>query len=78
VRLDELPEADSRGARIYGCDVDGASDVRSVRELECVECGRVSREDERGWTARLTVDDEVVGYCPDCDEREFGATDTRA
>jgi hypothetical protein len=30
-------------------------------------------EDERGWKARLTVDDEVVVYCPDCDEREFGA-----
>jgi hypothetical protein len=27
---------------------------------------------ERGWTARLTVDDEVVIYCPECDEREFG------
>jgi hypothetical protein len=27
---------------------------------------------ERGWTARLTVDDEVVVYCPECDEREFG------
>jgi Zn ribbon nucleic-acid-binding protein len=44
----------------------------SVRILECVECGRVSRENERGWTARLTIDDEVVVYCPECDEREFG------
>jgi hypothetical protein len=43
-----------------------------VRHLKCVECGRVSREIERGWTARLTVDDEVAVYCPDCDEREFG------
>ena len=40
--------------------------------LECVECGRVSREDERGWTARLTVDAEAVVYCPQCDQREFG------
>jgi hypothetical protein len=40
--------------------------------LQCVECDCVSREDERGWTARLTTDDEVVVYCPDCDEREFG------
>jgi hypothetical protein len=30
--------------------------------LECVEGGRVSGEDERGWTARLTIDDEVVVY----------------
>jgi hypothetical protein len=22
--------------------------------------------------ARLTVDDEVVVYCPECDEREYG------
>jgi hypothetical protein len=42
------------------------------RPVQCVECGRVSREGERRWTARLTVDDEVVVYCPECDEREFG------
>jgi hypothetical protein len=29
-------------------------------------------EGQRGWTARLTVDDEVAVYCPECDEREFG------
>jgi hypothetical protein len=40
--------------------------------LQCVECNRVSRENEHGWTARLTVDDEVAVYCPECDEREFG------
>jgi translation initiation factor 2 gamma subunit (eIF-2gamma) len=40
-----------------------------------VECGRVSREDERGWTARLTYDDEVVVHCQECDEREFGTKD---
>jgi hypothetical protein len=44
-----------------------------VRRLECVECGRVSEDDERGWTARLTIDDEVAVYCPECNEREFGA-----
>jgi hypothetical protein len=42
-----------------------------TNRLQCVECGRVSREDERGWTARLT-DDEVAVYCPECAEREFG------
>ena len=40
-----------------------------TNRLQCVECSCVSREDERGWTARLTVDDEVVVYCPECDER---------
>jgi hypothetical protein len=55
--------------------VDSAGDVRSVRSLECVECGRVSRDDERGWTARLTIDDEVVVYRTECDEREFGDRD---
>lgn len=43
-----------------------------ANRLRCVECGRVSQEDERGWTARLTIDDELVVYCPECDEREFG------
>ena len=47
-----------------------------TNRLQCIECGRVSREDERGWTARLTVDEdepvEVVVYCPECDEQEFG------
>jgi hypothetical protein len=47
-----------------------------TNRLQCVECNRVSREGERGWTARLTVDDEVAVYCPECDEREFGDTVT--
>jgi hypothetical protein len=58
--------------------MDSAGDVRSVRRLECVECGRVSRENERGWTARLTTDDEVVVYCPECEEREFGGSQDEA
>jgi hypothetical protein len=37
-----------------------------------VECGRFLAQGERGWTARLTVDDEVAVYCPERDEREFG------
>jgi hypothetical protein len=47
-----------------------------TNRLQCVECGRVSREAERGWTAHLTVDEdepvEVVVYCSECAEREFG------
>lgn len=45
-----------------------------MNRLQCVECGRVLRENERGRTARLTVDDEVVLYCSECDKREFGAS----
>jgi hypothetical protein len=44
-----------------------------INRLQCVERGRVSCQEERGWAARLTVDDEAVVYCPDCDEREFGS-----
>jgi translation initiation factor 2 gamma subunit (eIF-2gamma) len=44
-----------------------------TNRLQCVECGRASQENERGWTARLTYGDEVVVYCPGCDEREFSA-----
>jgi hypothetical protein len=35
---------------------------------------RVARERAR-LTARLTVDDKVAVYCPDCDEREFGESE---
>ena len=30
-----------------------------------------------GRSARLTVDDEVAVYCPECDEREFGNDEPR-
>jgi hypothetical protein len=43
-----------------------------TNRLRCVECGRVSRENERSWTARLTYNDEVAIYCPECDEQEVG------
>jgi hypothetical protein len=55
--------------------VDSADDVWSMRSLECIECGRVSGERERGWTARLTVDEQAVVYCPECDKREFSDSD---
>jgi hypothetical protein len=46
--------------------------------LTCAECGREQRAGERGGRAYLTVDEtdepeEVVVYCPDCAEREFGS-----
>jgi hypothetical protein len=46
-----------RCAGFYRCEVGGCDDVRSVRELVCVECGRVSRGDGRGWRAYLTEDE---------------------
>jgi hypothetical protein len=49
-----------------------------TNRLQCIECGRISDEGERGWTAQLTADGdepvEVAVYCPECDEREFGDT----
>jgi hypothetical protein len=29
--------------------------------------------DDDRWRAYLTDDDEVVSYCPECAEREFGS-----
>jgi hypothetical protein len=46
-----------------------------TNRLQCVECGRVSRENERGWTARLDCGDDVQIFCPECVEREFGGRD---
>ena len=47
--------------------------------LVCTECGRVSRAATEGWRARLAGDDheglpEVVILCPECSERDRGAT----
>jgi hypothetical protein len=47
-----------------------------TNRLECEQCGRVSPEGERGWTAHLTAEDDgsdgVAVFCSECDEREFG------
>jgi hypothetical protein len=46
-----------------------------TNRLQYCECGRVSRENERGWRAHLTAEDNgsegVAVYCPERDEREF-------
>jgi hypothetical protein len=40
---------------------------------QCAECGEVRLpDDEEHWRAYLDTDDEVVFYCPECAEREFG------
>lgn len=51
--------------------------ARPARSRPVVRLARARLlEDERDWTAaRLTDDDEVVVYCPDRDEREFGDAD---
>jgi hypothetical protein len=42
------------------------NDVEIV--VVCVECGEESEDGARGWTAFLTVDDEIATYCPECTE----------
>jgi hypothetical protein len=46
------------------------------RALSCCECGRPSKGHAPEWRAYLTSDDpqEVAVYCPECAEREFGAS----
>jgi DNA-directed RNA polymerase subunit RPC12/RpoP len=49
-----------------------------ANRYRCAECGREHAAGERGWKAYLTVDEdepaEAVVYCPECGEREFGAS----
>ncbi len=40
--------------------------------LICAECGTESSPDAAGWRAYLDIDDDVVTFCPECAEREFG------
>jgi hypothetical protein len=46
--------------------------------VRCEECGRVAEGDARGWEAHRADDPsegnepEVVFFCPDCAEWEFG------
>lgn len=49
--------------------------------LRCAECERSwLPEDAEHWSDHLTDDEppEVVFYCPDCNEREFGGNHTSA
>jgi predicted RNA-binding Zn-ribbon protein involved in translation (DUF1610 family) len=39
----------------------------------CAECGDMwLPDDEDRWRAYLDTDDELVFYCPECAEQEFG------
>jgi hypothetical protein len=40
--------------------------------LVCAECDQRDDGMVRGCTMRLDIDDKLVIFCPDCDEREFG------
>ena len=50
------------------------------RPLRCVECGRTTPADARGWRAfraddpRDDAEPELAFFCPACAEREFGST----
>jgi hypothetical protein len=40
---------------------------------QCAECGeRRLPDDEERWRAYLDTDSEIVFYCSECAEREFG------
>jgi hypothetical protein len=41
-------------------------------KLNCTECSRRPLPAER-WTLRFADLGEVTVYCPECDDREFGA-----
>jgi Zn finger protein HypA/HybF involved in hydrogenase expression len=49
-------------------------DVEHVALMpRCAECGGVwLPADEDRWRAYLDTDSELVFYCPECAEREFG------
>jgi hypothetical protein len=86
VLLSQMDAAWFRHPVVRCLGTDWALSETSMRErpavhtnrLQCVECARVSRENERGWRAYLTTDEdepaEAVTYCPDCNEREFGSS----
>jgi RNase P subunit RPR2 len=40
-------------------------------DLTCAKCGRHPLPGQR-WSLRFADLGEVVVYCPECDEREFG------
>jgi hypothetical protein len=46
-----------------------------AERLTCVECGREQSDEEHGWRAYLTTDEdeptEAIVYCPECAIREF-------
>ena len=54
----------------------------ALAHLICVECGRRSDPEARGWQAHLVEaddgeSDEVIFFCPTCAAREFGDVSDR-
>jgi hypothetical protein len=44
----------------------------SGHTLCCSECDRLSSGRATGWTMRLGDDGQLLAFCPECDELEFG------
>ena len=50
------------------------------KRLVCAECGRESDDRAQGWRASFVSaddelplqDDDLLAWCPECAEREFG------
>ncbi|HZT93727.1 MAG TPA: hypothetical protein VE985_04530 [Gaiellaceae bacterium] len=40
--------------------------------LCCSECDRLSSGRATGWTMRLGYGGQLLAFCPECDELEFG------
>jgi hypothetical protein len=53
---------------------------KTVQRLKCALCGRWSEGEAEGWRAYRNDDLtdaqplEIVFFCPDCADREFGQT----
>jgi hypothetical protein len=70
VDMREIVDRLQREKRGRGVEI-AANWPTMIPRLSCGECGRPDHGDERGWTMRLDVDDELVTFCPECDVREF-------
>jgi hypothetical protein len=44
--------------------------------LTCAECGCVSDSEAAGWRGYYGTEDELVLFCSECAEREFGLKKT--
>src|SRR4051794_21548906 len=58
-------------ARSSVCEAEMTLKEGRDQPLVCVECGRRSASDAKGWRAYLNDEHEAVTFCPSCAEREF-------
>jgi hypothetical protein len=52
--------------------IDDQLGVAEEHQLICAECATEADPEARGWRAHLNCDDNIVTFCPECAEREFG------